>query len=295
MFSQIGQVLSRTRERRGLSLSEVQTQTNIRLRYLEAMEAGDFSVIPGEVYARGFLRTYARFLQLEDEELMRMYAEACQGASQSDAAAAVAATATASAAPSARVAKPRRPKPQRASGDGGTPIFRPQRAPRAILPAILLVAVAGAVAVGLYYLGTGIGLPAEGPPVDPEPPLVAEPEPEPPPPPPDPEPPALSVAKQPPDPQVPNYVTYVAANATGPVEVVVRTGMNCWYRATVDGNVVGEGTLRAGEELVLTAETTVHVHLGNPQDITVTVGGEYTDHISAQQPRHVVVQAEPLP
>lgn len=289
LFRQIGQVLNRTRERRGLSLSEVQAQTNIRRHYLEAMEAGEFHLIPGDVYARGFLRTYARFLELQDDELMRMYEEGWRelsGRAASEAMAAASPGVSASAAP---------PMPRR-SGSRVGPMFRPQRSSRFIAPLVTLVFVAVAVVVGLYYLGTGLELPTEAPPADPTPPVVTEPEPPAEPPPPDePEPPAFSVQKLPADPQRPNVIAFATANATGPVEVIVRTGANCWYRATIDGRIVGEGTLRAGQEVRFEVETGLTVHLGNPQQITVAIGDEFTEQISAQQPRFVVVETAATP
>lgn len=288
MLRQVGQVLSRTRERRGLSLSEVQAQTNIRRRYLEAMEAGDFHIIPGEVYARGFLRTYARFLELQDDELMRMFDEGWRELAGTAATEAMAAAAP----PAAAVARSK--VPQREPAAAG-PTFRPRRTPRLLAPALVLVSVASAVAVGLYYLGSGWGMPAEGETVEPPPPIVTEPEPPPEPEPEPPPPPALSVQPLPVDPQRPNYVTYAVGNATGPVKVVLRTGVNCWYRATVDGQVVGEGTLRAGTDISFEVETGLTLHLGNPQDITVAIGDEFSDQISAQQPRYIVVETASAP
>ncbi|MEW5933591.1 MAG: helix-turn-helix domain-containing protein, partial [Bacillota bacterium] len=58
---EIGELLRRTREEKGLTLKEAQVETKIRTRYLEALERGDDSVVPGEVYFRGFLRSYANF------------------------------------------------------------------------------------------------------------------------------------------------------------------------------------------------------------------------------------------
>lgn len=70
---EIGELLRRTREEKGLSLKDVQVETKIRTRYLEALEHGDDSVVPGEVYFRSFLRTYANFLGLDGQELAARY------------------------------------------------------------------------------------------------------------------------------------------------------------------------------------------------------------------------------
>lgn len=67
-MEEIGARLRAAREAKGLSLEEVQQALKIRLRYLEAIEAGELGEIPGLVYARGFIRTYARFLEIDITE-----------------------------------------------------------------------------------------------------------------------------------------------------------------------------------------------------------------------------------
>lgn len=47
--------------------------TKIRIAYLEALERGDYGVLPGVVYAIGFLRSYARFLGLDADALVDRY------------------------------------------------------------------------------------------------------------------------------------------------------------------------------------------------------------------------------
>ncbi|HHY37958.1 MAG TPA: helix-turn-helix domain-containing protein [Clostridia bacterium] len=67
----IGERLREARERKGLTIKQVQEDTKIRRRYIEAMEAGEFDLIPGgEVYQRGFIRTYARYLGTDERVLM---------------------------------------------------------------------------------------------------------------------------------------------------------------------------------------------------------------------------------
>lgn len=57
-----------TRVLAGLSLSDVERDTRINRVYLEAIEEGRFQDIPAPVYARGFVRSYARYLGLDAEE-----------------------------------------------------------------------------------------------------------------------------------------------------------------------------------------------------------------------------------
>ena len=78
-LEEIGRLLRETRERKGLTLHDVQVATKIRLKYLEAIERGDDSQLPPEVYTRGFIRAYANLLELDGVELARAYAEWKQG------------------------------------------------------------------------------------------------------------------------------------------------------------------------------------------------------------------------
>ena len=66
----LGQRLREAREAKELSLADVEQATRIRLKYVEALEQGDYtSMTP--VQAQGFLRNYARFLGLDLELLLR--------------------------------------------------------------------------------------------------------------------------------------------------------------------------------------------------------------------------------
>lgn len=57
----------------GIELADVQQGTKISRRYLEAIEAGEFDRCPAEVYTRGFIRLYARFLGLDAAEVVAEY------------------------------------------------------------------------------------------------------------------------------------------------------------------------------------------------------------------------------
>lgn len=73
MDSGVGMVLRKARNRRKVELSEVEAATRIRLRYLRAIEDEEWDVLPGGVYTRGFIRTYASYLGLDGERLVEDY------------------------------------------------------------------------------------------------------------------------------------------------------------------------------------------------------------------------------
>ena len=64
---EIGNNLKEARLRRRVDLMDAENATKIRSKYLAALETEDFDILPGPVYARGFLRTYARFLGLNPQ------------------------------------------------------------------------------------------------------------------------------------------------------------------------------------------------------------------------------------
>ncbi|CCG40821.1 helix-turn-helix domain-containing protein [Magnetospirillum molischianum] len=69
----VGPTLRAARERTGRSLAECSQQLFIRLSFLEALEDGRHRDLPGGAYAAGFLRTYAEYLELDGEELVRRF------------------------------------------------------------------------------------------------------------------------------------------------------------------------------------------------------------------------------
>lgn len=71
----LGQYLRSAREARGIDLHEAAQQTRIGIAYLRALEAEDFSKLPGEVFVKGFLKNYGKYLQLEESQVMRKYGE----------------------------------------------------------------------------------------------------------------------------------------------------------------------------------------------------------------------------
>ena len=69
----LGETLQRARLARGVTLEEAERTTRISRRYLEALENENFGLLPAPVYARGFLRTYARYLGLEPVDLLPLF------------------------------------------------------------------------------------------------------------------------------------------------------------------------------------------------------------------------------
>jgi cytoskeletal protein RodZ len=65
--------LKEVRESSGLKIGDVSNATCICSRYLEAIEEGDFSKIPADVYVRGYIRVYANYLGVPFPEAFKEY------------------------------------------------------------------------------------------------------------------------------------------------------------------------------------------------------------------------------
>jgi hypothetical protein len=120
----LGATLRRARNRRGVSLVEVEAAIKIRARLLQAIEEEDWEALPSGSYGRGFVRTYAAYLGLDAERLADEY-------------------------------EPRAPVPVSAAAP---PRRERRRLPRAAVTAAVIFLLAGVgVAVGLATGGGGSG------------------------------------------------------------------------------------------------------------------------------------------
>lgn len=68
----LGEQLRQRREARGLSLGEVAERLKLSVRQLEAIERNDFALLPGSTFVRGFVRNYARYLEMDVDALMAL-------------------------------------------------------------------------------------------------------------------------------------------------------------------------------------------------------------------------------
>jgi cytoskeleton protein RodZ len=69
---QVGQQLRLAREARGLSVLDVAQTLKLGSRQLEALESGDWGTLPGNTFVRGFVRNYARIVQIDPTPLMTL-------------------------------------------------------------------------------------------------------------------------------------------------------------------------------------------------------------------------------
>lgn len=69
----LGEKLKKLRGDFRMSLAEVSKGTRIQIKYLEYLENGQYEQLPADVYVRGFLRSYARYLNIDEQALIKLY------------------------------------------------------------------------------------------------------------------------------------------------------------------------------------------------------------------------------
>jgi cytoskeletal protein RodZ len=73
MSQTLGEKLREAREERGLSIGEVAEQTRISSLYLESIERDDYKPLPGGIFNKGFVKSYAKFVGLDENEAVQEY------------------------------------------------------------------------------------------------------------------------------------------------------------------------------------------------------------------------------
>jgi len=69
----LGERMKKIRNERRLSLADISKSTKIQIKYLEYMEEGDYMKLPADVYVKGFIRSYAIFMGLDENMLIKQY------------------------------------------------------------------------------------------------------------------------------------------------------------------------------------------------------------------------------
>jgi cytoskeletal protein RodZ len=73
MALSLGEKLRQAREERGISISEVAEQTRISPLYIESIENDDYKILPGGIFNKGFVRSYAKFIGFDEHEALSDY------------------------------------------------------------------------------------------------------------------------------------------------------------------------------------------------------------------------------
>jgi cytoskeletal protein RodZ len=74
MSQTLGEKLRQAREAKGISVSEVAEQTRIAPLYIESIDNDDYRALPGGIFNRGFIKSYARYVSVDEAEALADYA-----------------------------------------------------------------------------------------------------------------------------------------------------------------------------------------------------------------------------
>lgn len=231
-MSSLGQILRSRREELGKDLKDVEAALSIRVKYLEALELENFSVIPGEVYTKGFLRNYANYLGLNAEEMVQLYKNTLESRDNTK-------TETNETQPPSP--KKKKAKPKRSGFAFGFGM------------AVLLLVIAGAA----YFAYPYFAQKAPGDIIN-APPKSAAPLPQSP----------VPQAQPQPVPTVPQPQKEVKASQG--MKLTIKAKEDCWVWVIADGKEVFEGILIRGESKTWQAKNKMEISLGNAGGIDIT-------------------------
>jgi len=69
----LGEKLRQAREERGISISEVAEQTRISPHYIDSIENDDYRTLPGGIFNKGFVKSYAKYVGIDEQEALQDY------------------------------------------------------------------------------------------------------------------------------------------------------------------------------------------------------------------------------
>lgn len=236
----VGYTLRQERERQNLSIADIEQGTSIRALYIEAIEAGEYDKLPGTIYTKGFIKNYAKFLEMDADAAAKELANDIAELKAEEEAEAAKAEAEQNPEQNPEV-KPVTPKPEKKrlgysveQEDGGFSF-------KLIAVAVAAIAI---VAGGIWsWLSGSDGEVAK---VDP---------------------PTKQTQTANPEPTTTDNPTPVANAAPQPasdkVNVQARFNSRCWALVTVDGTVVEEGIIEGGQTLSWEGNDSITFRLGN--------------------------------
>jgi cytoskeleton protein RodZ len=232
-----GERLRREREMRGITLAEISESTKIASRHLESLEKQDFDSLPGGIFNKGFVRAYARFLGIDEDQAVADYCQA-----------------------SAEPSPPENQFPLEVHA-------RPDRKlnpRRSAFPLVLALLALVGVLVFLWARNKNHQIESADNIVPPAATGTASPVDS-----------SLAAANtSPSQPQVqPSETDTSSPEHTFLVVVVIQAKEKTWVSLTADGKKIWKGTLQAGQQRVVRAEKQIVLATGNAGGLDVSYNG----------------------
>jgi len=249
----LGEELKAAREGNGLTLRQIAEKTLISMSFLAALEADDYSSIPGEVFVTGFLRSYARELGIPEKEVLARYRELNPPPAE----------------PSySQIRKQHKPKPSLMRIPHGL-VVRKMPLPALIVAGLILGGILTVLAITFTSKKT------PEPAVIKEVPVQAAP--------PKPFVPATATANafkpgtsfKPATPQVEENTPHQGASQIKTLQVVKLTATEkSWYSYSADNGQRKRGIMDKGATLSIIADDTISLDLGNAGGVRVEYNGK---------------------
>jgi cytoskeleton protein RodZ len=140
MSQSLGEQIREAREAKGLSIADVAEQTRISALYLQSIENDDYKPLPGGIFNKGFVKSYAKFVGINEQDALAQYQKLTYSPD--------------------------------APADGGPISYRPEvltddRSSQSMIPtALLAVIILGVMTAGVLYLVDYMRRPADEPAVN---------------------------------------------------------------------------------------------------------------------------------
>ncbi len=236
----IGSIFRQEREKKQLTLKDVENETNIRTLYLEAIENENYKAVRGEVYLKGFIKTYAKALGLNPDEMLSKYYE-------EQTISARAAEKKSNISPAAQVNSTKNKKAAQKSVSSFQHRVEERRHKRntanIVFGLIIFVIIIGCAA---YFIIPAVTSPAE----------------------------PAAPAAQSAQPAQPTEAAASSTDAQDGVHINAVFNDKCWVKVSVDGKTVLEKTADKGNTFKWDGKKDIEIVLGNANAAKITLNGK---------------------
>ena len=249
----LGEELKRLREHKNLSIREVADATHIGGRFLQAIEADNYAILPGGIFNRGFVRSYARFIGLDEEQALLLYNQQLEAQGGET------------------------PRTMAPSMDGIDEEPASPWGSIALIVIILLLLSAGIYTAYRWFKGgdatsqivvSATATPSVPPSATPEQSIAPSPSLTPT------QPPSPSAVASPSPSVSPTASPSLAQPLSGNLQVKVQIGSQpCWLKVWIDANRPADGVLNPGDMREFSASDKLILSFGNAVGVTATLNG----------------------
>lgn len=247
MSESLGETLAKARRSLGKSLAEAEAATRVRAKLLDALEKGDYDALPAPAYVRGYVISYAKFLELDPAPLLKLFTDET----------------------------------------GHRTTRETMRLPEQVVPTreqnhaipygtvVIIVGVIALLALAVWGVGRFTDQPEQTAPLPTSPETTATTDPAD-----ETQTPAIITTDTP----AVDETTSPAAGDPFVTRVEVAADGASWLRVTVDGLKAYEGVLTAGESKEWDVTDTVTIRIGQPSAVMITRDGQPVEIPTGETP-----------